>query len=175
MDPRIELLKSAIRAVPDFPKPGILFRDITPLLGRPRAFATTLELFVERYADRGLNHIVAIESRGFLFGAPLALRLGLPLAIMRKPGKLPADTDEVSYTLEYGEATLQLHKGELKPGSRVLIMDDLLATGGTAAAACELVRKQDAEVAEVAFVIELEGLGGRERLAPADCHALLVY
>jgi adenine phosphoribosyltransferase len=175
MDQRITTIKDKIRAVPDFPKPGILFRDITPLLGDAPAFQTVIDLFAERYASKNVDQILAIESRGFLFGAPLALKLGVPLNIARKPGKLPWKTDEVSYSLEYGEATLQVQKGDLKPGASVLIIDDLLATGGTAKAACQLVERQDAKVAEVAFVIELSALAGRERLSPTPIFALLDY
>jgi len=173
MDPRLDLISEAIREVPDFPKPGILFYDITTLLADAAAFSATIDLLIERYRDRNIDHVVAIESRGFIFGAPLAIALGRPLNILRKPGKLPADTDEVSYDLEYGSATLQIHRGELQAGGHAVIIDDLLATGGTAAAAIELVRRQGAEVTEVAFVIELADLGGRAKLEPAPVFSLL--
>ncbi|MCA9670905.1 MAG: adenine phosphoribosyltransferase [Myxococcales bacterium] len=173
MDSRQQLIRQTVRDVPDFPKPGILFKDITPVLAHREAFKATIELLVERYEGAGLTQVLAIESRGFIFGAPLALELGIGLQIARKPGKLPSAVDEVSYALEYGEATLQVHKGQLGSG-RTLIIDDLLATGGTAAAAIELVAKQGAEVAECAFIIELEALGGRGKLS-APTHSLLKY
>jgi adenine phosphoribosyltransferase len=175
MDPRIEQIRAVIREVPDFPKPGILFYDITTALADASAFKAITELLIERYRDQQIDHVVAIESRGFIFGAPLAYALGLPLNILRKPGKLPADVDEVSYDLEYGSATLQIHRGELRRGGKAVVIDDLLATGGTAAAAIELVQKQGAEVCELAFVIELDFLKGRDKLAPTPVHSLLRY
>jgi len=173
MDTRIELIREHIRDVPDFPKPGILFRDITPVLANPRALRTTVDVLADRYRAAKLDHIVAIESRGFLFAAPLALELDLPLYLVRKKGKLPGKTDEVSYSLEYGNATLEIQHGEIRSGGKVLVLDDLLATGGTAAAAACLVRGQQGQVVEVAFVIELSDLKGREKLAPTPVHALL--
>jgi len=174
MDPRLELIRDAIRDVPDFPKPGILFKDITPILGKPDAFRAAVDLLCERYRERQLDHIVAIESRGFLFGAPLALELGVPLNVVRKPGKLPWKTDEISYSLEYGESTLEIHQDELTRGGKTLVIDDLLATGGTAAAACQLVEKQGATVEEVAFIIELGFLEGKSKIS-APCFSLLSY
>ncbi|MFH1131171.1 MAG: adenine phosphoribosyltransferase [Pseudomonadota bacterium] len=173
MDPRIALMKEHIRDIPDFPKPGILFRDITPLLASPKAFGAAIDLLVERYQDKKVDHIVAVESRGFIFGGPLALRLGIALTIVRKPGKLPFKTHEVSYELEYGTSTLQIHQDALKKGARVVILDDLLATGGTAAATCKLAEKLGAKVVECAFAIELEALKGRENI-PAPSYAMLV-
>lgn len=174
MDPRITLMKKHIREVPDFPKPGILFRDITPLLAAPDAFAAAIDLLAERYKDKRIDHVVAIESRGFIFGAPLALKLKTALTIVRKPGKLPGETDEVSYALEYGTSTLQIHKDAIRSGERAIVIDDLLATGGTAAATCQLVKKRKGEVVECAFIIELEMLNGRKNV-PVPCHALIGY
>jgi adenine phosphoribosyltransferase len=173
MDPRLELLREHIRDVPDFPKPGILFRDITPLLGSPAAFNCAVELFAERYRERRVKHIVAIESRGFLFAAPLALALRVPLHLVRKPGKLPWQCERVSYTLEYGQNSLEIQQDDVPKSARVLVMDDLLATGGTAAAAARLVRGQGATVVELAFVIELTALQGRRQLDGAPTFALL--
>jgi adenine phosphoribosyltransferase len=175
MDRRIELLATHIRDVPDFPKPGIIFKDITPLLASVDGFKAAAELLIERYRPMRLTAIVAIESRGFLFAAPLAISLGLPLHIVRKPGKLPYKTDSVEYSLEYGTGTLEMHQESLRRGDRVLVMDDLLATGGTAAAAAQLAAKQGAEVVEHGFVIELGFLNGRAKLAPAPAFALLRF
>lgn len=160
---RTALIQEFIRDVPDFPKPGILFKDITPVLSNPKAFRACIELLVERHRGDKLDHIVAIESRGFIFGAPLALELDVPLTIVRKPGKLPWKTHEVSYDLEYGSATLQIHQDALAKGDRCLVIDDLLATGGTAAAACQLIRQQEAEVVCCSFVIELGFLHGADK------------
>ena len=160
----VEYLKSRLRNVPDFPKPGILFKDITPLLGDPRAFAITLDLLAQRFIGEGVDAVVGVESRGFIFGGALAARLNASFVPVRKPGKLPAAKDRVAYALEYGEAELEMHKGSLAENARVVIVDDLLATGGTARAAAELTRKQGARVAAYAFVVELDFLGGREAL-----------
>ncbi|MET0413911.1 MAG: adenine phosphoribosyltransferase [Polyangiaceae bacterium] len=168
-------LASLIRSVPDFPKPGILFRDITPLLANPKGFHVVIDALVERFIGVQLDAVVAIESRGFIFGGALAARLNTSFVPARKPGKLPAATDRVSYALEYGEATLEMHQGALKPGARVIVVDDLLATGGTACAAGELVRGQGAQVVAYAFVIELDFLEGRQRLAPTPIVSLLHY
>ena len=164
-----------IADVPDFPKPGILFKDITPLLSSPTAFSaciTALEQISDEYSP---THVIGIESRGFIFGVPLAQSLGLPFIPARKPGKLPRAVHEVSYQLEYGEDTLTMHKDDLPQGARALIVDDLLATGGTASACGELVRSANAEVAAYLFVIELLSLRGAERLGDSPCHALLKY
>jgi adenine phosphoribosyltransferase len=164
-------LESLIRDVPDFPKPGIVFKDITPLLADPAGFA----LAVERLAaatDRP-DAVVAIESRGFVFGTALALHWRVPLVPARKFGKLPGRTVRQTYALEYGEDTLEMHDDALVAGQRVAVVDDLLATGGTAAAAIALVEQLGATVSAVLFVIELDGLGGRERLAGRPVHALL--
>ena len=175
MDPRIDLIGKTIRDIPDFPKPGIIFKDITPLLASPAGLKASVELLAEHYGPKNIQGIVAVESRGFLFGAPLAMELGIPLHIVRKPGKLPYKTDSVEYSLEYGTDKLEMHQESLETGERVIVIDDLLATGGTAAATVELVGKQGAEVVECAFVIELDFLEGRKKFAPTPCFALLNY
>jgi adenine phosphoribosyltransferase len=168
-------LKDHIRAVVDFPKPGIVFRDITPLLGNVTAFSGAVDRLVERYGDRGVDAVLGIESRGFLFGAPLALRLGCGFVPLRKPGKLPAAVHRRDYELEYGTATLEMHEDAVNAGDRVVIVDDLLATGGTAAAAASLAEAGGAVVEELAFVIELEELNGRAALGNRACFSLLRY
>ncbi len=160
-------IKNKIRTVPDFPKPGIMFRDITTLLQDAAAYRETIELLYQKFKDRKIDYIAAIESRGYLFGAPLALKLGAGLALIRKPGKLPAETLREEYALEYGSDAVEIHKDAIEPGKNVLIIDDLLATGGTAAAACRLIQRLNARITAAAFIIELKGLNGREIL-PAD-------
>ena len=157
-------LKAIIRNIPDFPQPGILFRDITPLLGHPPAFRAVLDALCADVAGSGAKAIVGIESRGFLFGAPVADRMGLPFVPVRKPGKLPAARMSVDYSLEYGESRLDIHSDALDRGTPAYVVDDLLATGGTARATAKLVEIIGAEVAGLGFVIELEALGGREVL-----------
>jgi len=166
-------LASRIRDIPDFPKKGIVFKDITPLLSDPKAFADAIAQLAAR-APRP-DAVVAIESRGFLFGAPLALHWGVPLVPARKFGKLPGKTVRQVYSLEYGEDTLELHADALPKGARVVVLDDLLATGGTAAATIQLVEQLGATVAAALFVIELEGLGGRQKLAPTKVEALMRF
>ena len=166
---------SLIRAIPNFPQPGILFRDITPLLADAKAFHCVIDAFTERLLDKQIQAVVAIESRGFIFGAALAARLNTSFVPVRKPGKLPAAKDSIAYSLEYGTAELQIHKGALAPAARVLIIDDLLATGGTAAAAAQLVRRQGATLVAFAFVIELLALAGRKVLHPAPILSLVQY
>ncbi len=168
-------LKTVIRDVPDFPKPGILFRDITPVLEQPSAFRAALAGLGDLIASTPFDKIAALESRGFIFGAPLARQLGKPLVILRKPGKLPGETVSVDYDLEYGTTTLEAHVDSLAAGDKVLIVDDLLATGGTAAAARQLVAELGATVAAHLFVVELEDLGGRARLAVAPVFSLVKY
>jgi adenine phosphoribosyltransferase len=168
-------LSSHIRAVPDFPKPGILFRDITPLLGDPAAFTRTIDVLAERFRRRQISKVVGIESRGFLFGAPLALELKAGFIPIRKEGKLPGPTLRRRYSLEYGEASIEMHADALQPGERVLIVDDLLATGGTARAAAELVEEAGGQVAGIAFIVELAELDGRTQLLPWEVHALISY
>jgi len=170
----LEELKTYIRDIRDFPKPGIVFKDITPLLTAGPA----LQEVVDRIADRYRGHVdmvLGIESRGFIIGAAVAYRLGLGLALVRKPGKLPSERYAARYELEYGSDTLEIHRDALGDRSRVLIVDDLLATGGTASAAIELVRRLDGEVIACAFIIELAFLNGRARLAAPDVFALLSY
>ncbi len=162
-----------LRDVPDFPKPGIVFKDITPLLKDPAAFRASIEALGELCAPLAPTAIAAIESRGFLFGAPLAERLGLPLVPLRKPGKLPWKTLQESYELEYGSSTLEVHLDAAGPGDRVLLIDDLLATGGTAAASVKLLRQLGAEVVGAAFVVELSFLGGRAPLAGIEVLSLV--
>ena len=157
-------LKSGIRAVPDFPKPGILFRDITPLLEDPVLCLAAVEGFREALQSTPIDAIAGIESRGFLFGMPLALKLGVPFLTVRKKGKLPWKTVSTAYALEYGTAEVEMHVDSVRPGMRVLIHDDLLATGGTAAAAAELVRMQGGHVAGFSFLLELSFLEGVRRL-----------
>ena len=164
-----------IRAVPDFPKPGILFRDISPLLASPTAFSAAVDALADRTAAMNADVIAGIESRGFIFGVPLAQKLGLPFVPVRKPGKLPSETLSVSYELEYGSDSLEIHADAFEAGQRVLVIDDLLATGGTAMATCQLVEQAGGLVAGVGVVIELKGLNGRERLSPHLCESLLQY
>lgn len=167
-------LKGVIRDVPDFPKPGILFKDITPLLGRADLMAAITERLADTYRGR-IDAIVGMESRGFLFGVPLAMALRVPFAPARKPGKLPYHRVSESYDLEYGTATLDLHTDAVHAGQQVLIVDDLVATGGTAAATARLVRRLGAEVAGFAFIVELTFLPGRAVLAPDPVFSLVRY
>jgi adenine phosphoribosyltransferase len=160
----VRYLRSKLRNVPDFPQPGILFKDITPLLADPRAFHITLDLLAERFIGEHVDTVVGIEARGFIFGGALAARLNASFVPVRKPGKLPAKVDRVAYKLEYGEAVLEMHTDSIPRGARVIIVDDVLATGGTACAAADLVRRQGGEISAFAFVVELDFLGGRERV-----------
>lgn len=168
-------IESLIRDIPDFPKPGIIFKDITPLLKDPVAFRQVIDRFGAYYRDHGLDLIAAVESRGFIFGAPLAIQLGIGFVPVRKVGKLPAETIDEEYALEYGTATIELHRDSIKPGQRVLVVDDLLATGGTIRATCNLVEKCGGRVAGLAFLIELAFLNGRQRLTGYDINALLTF
>jgi len=167
--------RALIRDIPDFPTPGILFKDITPLLANPRGFHIVLDALAERFIGEHIDAIVGIEARGFIFGGALAARLNASFVPARKPGKLPAATDRVSYKTEYSLAELEMHKDSLQEESRVVIVDDVLATGGTARAAAELVRKQNAHVVAYAFVIELSFLNGRERLLPVKVESVMTY
>jgi adenine phosphoribosyltransferase len=171
----MENLKAHIRDIPDFPKPGILFRDITPLLLDPSAFRSVIESLYERYKDSEISKIVAIESRGFMFASPLAYKLGAGFVPLRKPGKLPYQTIAESYVLEYGEAAIEIHKDAIDRGERVLIFDDLLATGGTAAASVALVKKLGGDLVEASFIIELVGLKGRDKLDGTPVFSLIQY
>ena len=168
-------LTAHIRPIPDFPKPGILFRDITPLLADAAAFAEAIGRMAEPWRGAGLDAIAAVEARGFLFAGPLALTLDVGVVPVRKPGKLPADTIAHEYELEYGRDRLEMHSGVLRPGSRVLVVDDVLATGGTAAACMRLIEAGGGRVAGAAFLVEIEPLGGRERLAPHRVASVLLY
>ena len=174
-DPRIRELHARVRDIPDFPKPGILFRDLTPLMGHGPSFRSCIELLTERVAVHRPEVIVAVESRGFIFGAPVAAALRVGFAPVRKPGKLPWRTNQRTYDLEYGTDSLEMHADAVGPGSRVVIVDDLLATGGTAAATADLVREQQGHVVAFAFVVELATLAGRARLRDAAIDALIVY
>lgn len=171
----MDALKQLIREVPDFPQPGILFKDITTLLRDPEGFRTAIECLVEPHRGAPLDQIVGIESRGFILGAAIADRLGVGFVPIRKPGKLPAETVSASYALEYGTDTLEMHRDALGGGHRVLIVDDLLATGGTARAAVNLVKECGAEVAGLAFLIELAGLNGRAQLPGEQLFAVMRY
>ena len=168
-------LKQHIREVPDFPKAGINFYDITTLLNTPDALAEVVDVFYERYKDKDLAHVVAIESRGFIFGGALAYRLGVGFIPSRKPGKLPAAVERVEYQLEYGTDSLEMHQDAIQKGERVLLIDDLIATGGTAAGTLELLERLGGDVIECAFLIELAALGGTDRLKPVPSFSLLSY
>ncbi len=168
-------LKSLVRDVPDFPKPGIIFKDITPLLQDPKAFKFIIDQFVERFKNKKIDVIVGIESRGFLFASVVAYALNRSLAIVRKKGKLPHLTVSYTYQLEYGQDTIELHEDAIPRGANVLVMDDLLATGGTAEATAQLVENMGGKVAELAFVIELGFLKGRERLKKYPVFSLINY
>lgn len=171
-----ERLRKLIREIPDFPKKGINFKDITPLLSDGPGFSLAIDLLAERYRDHGIDRVVAVESRGFIFGAPLAIRLGAGFVPVRKKGKLP-HLDKVSqtYELEYGSDTLEMHRDALIKGHRVLVMDDLLATGGTVGAVAKMVDELGADLVEAAFMIELSFLNGREKLAKYPVFSLIQY
>ncbi len=168
-------LAKCIRDIPDFPKPGILFKDITPLLAEPKAFREAIDLLCAHYRGRPIDAVAAAEARGFLFAAPLALALQKPLVPLRKPGKLPYRTHALQYDLEYGSAELQMHVDGVTKGSQVLLVDDLLATGGTMQAGCRLIEKAGGRVASCAFLVELMFLTGREKLAPYEVFSLIQY
>jgi adenine phosphoribosyltransferase len=168
-------LASLVRNIPDFPLPGIQFKDITTLIGNGPAFSQVIDMLVERYRSMPIDAVVGVESRGFIFSAPLALRLGVGLVPVRKPGKLPADTFQIEYELEYGSNKLEIHRDAFTPGARVVVIDDLLATGGTISAASKLIEQAGAQVIELAFIIELAFLGGREKLTPYQIYSLIQY
>jgi adenine phosphoribosyltransferase len=172
---KIDDLRAAVRDVPDFPKPGILFKDITPVLQNPVLFKYAMDLFEEKIKGLGVTKIAAVDARGFFFGGVLSERLGVGLVPIRKAGKLPYRTYAVSYDLEYGSATLAIHQDAFAPGDRVVLVDDLLATGGTAVASAELIQKAGGEVVQILFLIELAFLGGRAKLAGFDVYAPIVY
>ncbi|MFH1008735.1 MAG: adenine phosphoribosyltransferase [Candidatus Latescibacterota bacterium] len=168
-------LEAYIRDVPDFPKAGILFKDITPLLKAPEAFREAVHLLSRQVSGRQIDAVVGIESRGFIFGAAIACQLGVGFVPVRKPGKLPADTVKEEYALEYGTDALEIHRDAILPGTKVLLVDDLLATGGTAAAACRLVEGLGGKIVHVAFLVELAFLEGRDRLKGHEISSILVY
>lgn len=168
-------LQKFIRDVPDFPKPGIVFKDITPLLGDAAAFKNMIEIFAGRYRDAGISQICGVESRGFIIGAALALELGVGFVPIRKAGKLPYKTRRRQYSLEYGTDAVEIHEDALRAGEKVVLVDDLIATGGTAMAALELLEEVGAEVYEIAFAIELEFLRGVEKFAGRKVFSLLKY
>jgi adenine phosphoribosyltransferase len=168
-------LKQYIRNIPDYPQPGILFRDITPLLQDARALRFTVETMANRYRSQQIDQVVGIESRGFIFGTPLAYLLGTGFVPVRKKGKLPSQVISVEYELEYGSNVLEIHTDSIQPGQRILVVDDLLATGGTTAGTVKLVEQLGAQVVSLAFLIELAGLEGRSRLPGHDVFALLSY
>ena len=171
----MEYLKSKIRHVPDFPKAGILFYDVTTLIRDPLAFRAAVDALTQPFRDQGIEIVVSIESRGFIFGAAVADRLGAGFSPVRKPCKLPSTTMRATYDLEYGSDSLEIHDDAVRKGQRVLIVDDLLATGGTARAACDLVRRLGGDVHALAFLIELSGLHGRQKLAGERVHVVLEY
>ena len=167
-------LDDYIRTIPDFPKSGIMFKDITPLLAEPEAFKYCIDTIASEYRWR-VDKVAGFDARGFLFGAPLAYKMGLPFVPIRKKGKLPGDCITAEYGLEYGKDAVQLHRDSISPGDRVLMLDDLLATGGTMEAGCNLVEQLGGTVAACQFIIELEGLGGKERLEKYNVKSLLQY
>ena len=175
MSDDIAAIQRAIRDVPDFPKPGIVFKDITPLLANGPLFTKTIDLLAERYHGQKIDTVLGIESRGFIVGAALAYKLGAGFSVVRKPGKLPYNTHSASYELEYGRDTLEIHVDALASNARVIIADDLIATGGTAAATAELVVKLGATVVECAFIIELAFLKGRDKLKNFGVYSLIQF
>ncbi len=168
-------LSAHVRDIPDYPKPGILYRDITPLLANPEAIQAAVEAMAKPFIGQKIDIIAAAEARGFIFAAPVALRLGAGFVPIRKPGKLPFDLHSFAYELEYGTDELQVHIDGVRPGQRVLVVDDLLATGGTMEACCRLLEKCDAEIVGCSFLIHLAQLGGEARLSPYSVHSVLTY
>ncbi len=174
---QLQLIKDSIQTIPDYPKPGIIFRDVTSLLENPEAYRLSIDLLVERYRHSGVNKVVGTEARGFLFGAPVALALGVGFVPVRKPGKLPRAVLSESYDLEYGTDTLEIHADAIHPGDKVLVVDDLLATGGTIEATIKLVRRLGGEVEDAAFIIELPALGAESLLSGmgVTCYSLVSF
>jgi adenine phosphoribosyltransferase len=171
----VAYLKTLIRDVPDFPKKGVLFRDITPLLSDPSGLALSIELLANPFRGKNVDTVIGAESRGFIFGTAVACCLSAGFGLARKEGKLPANCVSMSYDLEYGKASLEMHADAIKKGQRVVICDDVLATGGTMKACCDLVKKLGGEIVGVAVLIELAGLKGRERVRPHEVHSVMVY
>jgi adenine phosphoribosyltransferase len=170
-----DYLKSAIRSIPDFPKKGIMFRDITTLLKDPKAFAMVIDYFYGKYRDKSISKVVSVESRGFIFGAALAYKLGAGFVPIRKKGKLPAETVQQDYQLEYGTDVMEIHADAVQTGDRIVVHDDLLATGGTIEAACRLVEKLQGEIIGLSFLIELAFLNGRDRISKYPIQTLITY
>jgi adenine phosphoribosyltransferase len=171
----IDNLRAAVRDVPDFPKAGIIFKDITPILSDGKLFRASIDIFLERCRTRKIDKIVGIDARGFLFGSAVAYDLGAGFVPIRKKGKLPYRTNRAAYTLEYGEAEMEMHTDAIMPGERIVLIDDLLATGGTSASAASLIRDIGGDLVEAQFLIELEFLRGREKLAPTPVVSFLKY
>ena len=170
-----ESIKSKIRTVPHWPKQGIMFRDITTLLKDAQGFKETIDLLYDRYKEKKIDKVIGIESRGFIFGAPLAYLLGCGFVPVRKPGKLPAECESEEYTLEYGKDKIEIHKDAIKKGEKILIVDDLIATAGTAKAARNLLKKLGAEIVECAFIIELVDLKGRDKLKGENIYSVVEF
>ena len=173
--PVVEKLRVSVRDVPDFPKKGIVFKDITPILSDPKLFRVSIDLFLERCRGKEIDKIVGIDARGFLFGAAVAYALGVGFVPIRKRGKLPYKTQTAKYSLEYGEAEMEMHVDAVTPGERIVLVDDLLATGGTSAAAAALISKAGGQLLEAQFLIELEFLHGRKQLEPTPVVSFLKY
>lgn len=171
----VEQLKTRIRNIPDFPKPGILFRDITPLLSDPQTLAMSIELMANRYRGKGVDLVIGAESRGFIFGTAVACAISAGFIPVRKPGKLPSGRLSCSYDLEYGRDSLEMHDDAIIRGQRVVLIDDLLATGGTLKACSEMVKRLHGHIVGITVLIELLGLGGREKLAPHEVHSVIQY
>jgi len=168
-------IKAAIRDIPDFPKKGIVFKDITPLLADPKIFNDVISAFAEKYKNRGITKVLGVESRGFLLAAPVALRIGAGMVPVRKKGKLPHKTVSATYALEYGTDTLEMHEDAIRPGEKILIIDDVLATGGTCAAVCEMAEKLGGRIDGIGMLIELTFLNGKNKLDKYDLFSLIKY
>src|ERR1700681_2937342 len=171
----IQQLRAAVRDVPDFPKAGIIFKDITPILSHGKLFRASIDIFLDRCRSQEIDKIVGIDARGFLFGSAVAYELGIGFVPLRKKGRLPYKTESAKYSLEYGEAEMELHVDAIKPGEQIVLIDDLLATGGTSASATTLINKVGGELVAAIFLIELEFLRGREKLAPTPIVSFLKY
>jgi len=171
----VDTIKEMVRDIPDFPKPGIVFKDITPLLAKPDRFYQAIDMIAEQYKGKSIDQVVCVEARGFILGSLLAYKLGAGIVPVRKPGKLPHQTIQTTYALEYGTDTLEIHADAITPGNRILIVDDLLATGGTMAAAVDLIKKLKGDIVGIAFLIELKFLKGHEKLEGQNVFSLIQY